>query len=254
MKRFIFSALAFALASSGAIAASGAVTNSPTGQKQAMGLPHPYSAAFTRASQSVGVDPIDGQLAEQLPRLKERAQQGDATAAAQIYTSLAQCEGLAENYPKSADLAAHCGGITSDDTAQVGKWLGVAAELGNSAARYGYAVGGFDYVLGVQQAGENPAALDAYVEKSKGYLDGLAKQCNFDAISALAKEQGRDGLLYKKNVDQAYKFLVIKQTIARAPSSADASYQAQLEGEISPASKIAALRQDASSFVDQYCR
>ena len=254
MKRLAFSVLAFALTSSIAIAATGAATTSPTGQKQAIGFPHPYSSVFTRASQSVGVDPVDGQLAEQLPQLKVRAQQGDATAAAQIYTSLAQCAGLQANYPKSTDLAARCSGITSDDTSQIGKWLGLAAELGNSAAQYGYAVGGFDYVLGAQEAQRNQAALDAYVEKSKGYLDGLARQCNFDAISALAKEQGRNGLLYKKNVDQAYKFLVIKQTIAGAPASADAAYQAQLEGEISPASKIASLRRDASSFVTQYCR
>ena len=197
---------------------------------------------------------MDGQLASQLPHLKELAQQGNVTAAAQLYTSLAQCEGLAAYYPKSTALANHCSGITSDDTAQVGRWLEIAAELGNTAAQYGYAEGGFDYVLGVKQAQKDPAALDAYVEKSRSYLDGLARQCNFDAIAALAKEQGQDGLVYKKNVDQAYEFLVIKQTIARVPSGADAAYQAQLDGQILPASKIASLRQDASSFVTQYCR
>ncbi len=248
MKRFVLSALALVLASSGAIATS------PTGQREAMGLPHPYSSVFSRATQAVGVDAVDGQLASQLPHLKELAQEGDVAAASQIYTSLAQCEGLAANYPKSAALAAHCSGITSDDTSQVGKWLEVAAELGNTAAQYGYAEGGFDYVLGVQQAERNPAALDAYVEKAKAYLDGLARQCNFDAIAALAKEQGEDGLVYKKSVDQAYKFVVIKQTISRAPSGADAVYQARLEDQISSASKIASLRQDASSFVTQYCR
>jgi hypothetical protein len=168
--------------------------------------------------------------------------------------SLAQCEGLAANYPKSDALETHCRGITSGDTSEVGRWLEVAANLGNTAAQYGYAVGGFDYVLGVQHAEKNPAALNAYVAKSKAYLDGLAKHCNFDAIGALATEQGRGGLVYKKDVDQAYKFFVIKRTIARVPSDADAASQSQLEAQISPASKIASLRQDASSFVAQYCR
>jgi hypothetical protein len=248
MKRFILSALALALVSSAAIATS------PTGQKQAEGLPPEYSSAFTRATQAAGVDAVDGQLAGQLPHLKELAQQGDVTAAAQLFTSLAECDAWATYSPTSAYSAAHCAGITRDDMSQVGKWLGVAAELGNTYAQYAYAHGGFDYVLGLEKAKKDPAALDAYARKSKAYLDGLARQCNFDGIGGLARDLGRDGLVFKKDVDEAYKFLVVEQTIARVPSSANAVYQAELEGQISPASKIVSLRQDALAFVDQYCR
>jgi hypothetical protein len=254
MSRFIFSALALALVSGAAIAADADVTTSPTGQKAAIGLPHPYSSAFTRATQARGVDAVDGQLAAHLPQLKQLAQQGDVTAAVLLFYSLAQCHALAADFPTSQNFADHCTGVSKDDMSQLGKWLETAAELGNEGAQYDYAMGGFDYVLGMKQAEKDSAALKAYVEKSRSYLDGLSKQCNFDAIASLSKEQRLGGLVYTKNVDQAYKFLVIKQTIARTPSNEDAAYAAQLEGEISPGSKIISLRKDASSFVTAYCR
>jgi hypothetical protein len=247
----MLSALVFAIVSTGAIATS------PTGQKAAEGMRPEYSSAFSRATESVGVDAVDGQLAGQLPHLRERAAKGDVTAAMQLFVSLGACQAMASR-PSSpsdaADFAAHCAGVTADDMSEVGKWLELSAELGNAYAQYSYAQGGFDYVLGLERAKKDPAALAAYAAKSKAYLYGLAKQCNIDAIGALARDLGRDGLVFRKDVDQAYKYLVISQTIARVSFSYGAQNRAELEKQISPASRVVELRSEAAVFVEQYCR
>lgn len=247
MNKYIATALMLSVACTGVRA-----TEAGQGSTQAT-APLPYSAAFTRATHIHSLPIATGKVSDQLPALRNRAEAGDAKAAATIYASLVQCRALSTSVT-TKDTTGNCNGLTAADTAEAGKWLEMAAARGDADAQYAYAAGGFDDVLGEQRAESDPAALNHYVSNAKQYLTGLAEQCNFDAIGALATAYGKDGLVFGKDANQAYTYLVIKQTLARVPNKYDASYQAYLEKNITAPATVASLRQEASSFVTQHCR
>jgi hypothetical protein len=245
MKNPILAAVMLSVISSASLASS-------QGQALRAAVPPPYSATFTRATHAPSLNSVDGRLADQLPDLKSRAEAGDAAAAATIYASLVECRAAAAA-SMSHGAPANCAGLTPEDIAGAGKWLDMAARNGDVGAQYGFAASGFDDLIGAQAAQKDPAAVARYAERARGYLSSLSKQCNYDAIGLIARDSGQQSLIYKRDFNQAYKYLVIKETIARTPHD-DTAYRSYLEKNIVPPATVASLRQEAADFVAQNCR
>jgi hypothetical protein len=226
-------------------------------QPQALGVPPSFNPIFTRATQIHGIDTPTGELVGNLARLKQKALAGDSQASAQLYAGLSECKGVFKQ-PKSPFYHEHCVGITQADLDESGKWLDLAAEKGSKEAQYGYAVGGFDDIVGVQNAKKNSALFSAYKSNSKKYLLGLASECNYDAIAAIASSASTNGLIFGDDPVTGYKYLLVQKTITRqaqtATSSLSDQYQQTLENKISSKSVLSATQQEALIFVNQYCK
>jgi len=241
-----YSLVCLLLASVTASAASFAQDRQP----QSIGVPAPYKAVFTKANSTRGIDVPAGQLYDSIQQLAKRAAAGDGHAAAQIYAGLSACQALKNR--QSLSYGSHCSGITNDDLANTGKWLDMAASLGDREAQYAYAVGGFDAVVGVQNAQKHPEQFKAYQAKAKQYLLGLADECNFDAISSIASSGGSDGLVFGADPTTAYQFQLVREQLVNGPQSIDRDYRGHLERKLTGA-QVDSGQRAASQFVAHHC-
>ena len=224
-------------------------------QPQALAAITSYNPALSRVTKSHGIDAPSGQLADSLLDLKNKASSGDADASAQLYAGLSACKGM-KGPPVSSNYSSQCKGISEEDISEQGKWLDLAARLGDERAQYAYAVGGFGAIVGSAQNGlKNPELASHYANTSRSYLDGLAKKCNVDAIAAIADDAGNGGLIYGNDPERAYKFSLIKEMIQQDSSPPHyIAFTKYLESKISPPSRLSVIREQASDFVNQYCR
>lgn len=227
-----------------------AVSFAENPQPQAIGIPPPYKAVFTKATHTRGIDAPNGQLIDAISQLAQRASAGDGHAAAQIYAGLSACKSFKDR--QSPDFGSQCTGITDEDLANKGKWLAIAASLGDEEAQYAYAVGGFDDIVGVQDPQKHPDVFKSYQSKSREYLLGMADRCNFDAIAAIGLSGGSGGLIFGADAATAYTFQLIKEQLANRIFEEDMRNRAHMESVLSGA-VIASDQRAASEFVLDHC-
>jgi len=209
-----------------------------------------YKEQYSRVTAAGSIEPPQGQLKDQLDALKQRALSGDANAAAAIYAGLGGCSTL-RGSGDVAQFEMSCHGITKDDTAEEGKWLALAAELGNRDAQYNFAAGGLSLLVGSSfTAIKHPEAVQAYRARSKQYLEVLASQCNASAIATIVQDAGGGGLLYGDQPEHAYKYRVVLNTISKIPDDAE---EKRFEADVDP-TKLFGLRREALSFVETNCK
>lgn len=209
----------------------------------------PYKVQYTRVTDFGSIPVPQGQLKDQLEILKRKAVGGDGAAAAELYAALGGCGTLrAANRARFDEV---CRGITQADVDEMGRWLILAAQLGNPAAQYSYAAGGMGQLYSDPLYGlKHPEVVKAYRAQARAYLEGFASQCHFNSIAAIARDAANDGLLYGDDPDVGYKFQVVLNTISTTPNLAR---EAALEVGIDP-KKLFSLRGEAASFVDQHCK
>jgi hypothetical protein len=225
-------------------------------QPQARGIPSRYDPSFSKATQTRGIDMPPGQLAANLPDLKQQALMGNASAAATIAAGMSMCHSAMQRSNVNDSFNQdHCLGLAESDLKERGKWLSIAASLGNVEAQYGYAVGGPADIVGTQVNGSAPVTLNTYKDTARKYLTALAQKCNIDGIYVIAFDGRRNGLLYGDDPVTSYKFLQVYKTIVGKPSSnAFDADEKQLESKIASSSALSNAQQDASSFVANYCK
>ncbi|PXV56887.1 hypothetical protein SAMN04487785_10910 [Dyella jiangningensis] len=219
-------------------------------QPQSVGVAPPYKAVFTKAHGIRGIDAPTGELSDSIQQLAKRAAVGDGHAAAQIYAGLSACQALKNR--QSLSYGSHCSGITNDDLASTGKWLDLAASLGDGEAQYAYAVGGFDAVVGVQNAQKHPEQFKAYQARAKQYLLDLADECNFDAISMIASSGGSDGIVFGSDASTAYKFQLVREQLITGPQNIDRTYRSHLESKLT-GMQVDDAQREATKFILHHC-
>lgn len=215
--------------------------------------------AFGRVTDIQGMGQPDGQLASDIAQLRQRASSGDAKAASALASGLAECKG-ANSSPNGVFYTSHCVGLTNTDFEEIGKWLTLAAKLGDKEAQYGFAAGGFSDVVGVQNAENHPQVFAAYKATARGYLLNLAQDCNFSAIGAIAGNAASNGLLFGDDPVTGYKFLLVQGLIARPGSplavggTSYASNEAALLKRIGNSPALTKAHQDAVQFAAEQCK
>lgn len=209
-----------------------------------------YKEDYHRISFTGSLSPPKEPLKNVLSSLEEKAENGDASAAASIYMGLVSCSTLRS--PDSQEkFQAYCGNITSGQIDSRGRWLALAAKLGNTSAQYSYAAGGVNSVIGsALKALKHPDEVAEYREQAKSYYEALALQCNVDAMGAMVSDASRDGLIYGDNPELAYKFTVVLNTLSTHP---DLEREHDLEAKIDP-QRVFGVRSDAAVFVTEHCQ
>jgi hypothetical protein len=219
---------------------------------QCPGTPSEYDPSFSRATEIHGIPIPPGELATRLPDLKQKAHAGNAQAATTIAGGLLMCQGAMQRHDNSF-YPEHCMGLTAQDLAERGKWLSLAAGLGNVEAQYGYAESGPSDLVGLQENGKAPVTIGVYKDTARRYLLALAQKCNVDGIGAIAHD-GQHAKLFANDPAVSYKFLLVYETIARQPTYGSTDLENQLESKISSVADVSRAHQDAVTFVNNYCK
>jgi hypothetical protein len=216
---------------------------------------HPsFNAGYGRATWIVGIDFPEGQLAASLPSLEKKALAGDGNAAAAIYAGFSNCRSLRAMPAYKQREEQQCAGIDAQEISEIGKWLSLAATLGNSEAQYAYATGGMDDLVGAQNAQKHRELYEAYKQTSQKYLMDLAKRCNIDAIGAIVLDPAMGGLVFGKDPVRTYRYLLIQDMLLSGAAAKDAALKGALEREIGSAPVIGDAQGEATSLVNEYCR
>lgn len=215
-----------------------------------------FAAGYSKVTTVHSIDVPAGQLSPQIDELTSKANAGDARAAALLSTALGGCLQF-KRLPNQTNWMSRCAGVTDEQLSQVGHWLDVAAQGGDPDAQYAYSAGGFDVVVGAQNAQRNPAAFTTYKAKAKNYLLALAQRCNYDAIATIASNGADDGLIFGDDPVTAYKFARV-QALLESPSAQSQSQSAmtiaKLQRRLDAAGTAALSGTEATAFADHYCR
>jgi len=183
-----------------------AIPRSETGEHR---LSH-SAAAFSTKPKLVHSRPeqvLDGNYAELLPGLKQKASAGDAVAAYQVATMLEDCKRMFRGYDDDAtnrERLDKCSGVTQQDLDDAVRWLQKAADAGSAEAMGAYPLyGSLD--LTMTDAIRDPQAIQDYKDRSKRYLETLATAGSPAAMYHLARDYS-NGTVGPPNFELAYAY------------------------------------------------
>ena len=154
----------------------------------------------------------DGNYAELLPGLKQKAQAGDAVAAYQIATMLEDCKRMfrgQDNDEMNKTRLEKCNGVTQADLDDSVKWLQTAADAGSAEAMATYPLYG-NVDLTAQDMLKDPQAVQEYKDRSKRYLDTLVAAGSSSAMYAMAMDY-EHGVMLPQNSQLAYAYMFASQ-------------------------------------------
>ena len=154
----------------------------------------------------------DGNYADFLPTLKQRATAGEATASYQIFSMLEDCKRMFRDHDDDATNAKRlekCAGLTQEDLDSSVKWLQTAADAGSAEAMLAYPL----YAtldLTVTEALKDPQALQDYKDRSKRYLETAAAAGLPGAMYTLSTAYAR-GSIVPQDWQLAYAYAYASQ-------------------------------------------
>jgi len=188
-----------------------------------------------------------------MKELIAKAQAGDGETALELYQGLDRCRALLTGNQQAqeentgdpqldiwnkrmnrwmeADLA-FCKDITQDQIVSRYHWLEKAADLVHPAAMLDYYILLPDIVGGAESAISDTRRVIDKKSRAIGYINTLARQCNYEAINLLASHHIRGHIVDKDEVLGTSYFLVIKRlnlTTKLAPPMLSASDQRKAE-------------------------